>query len=67
MNRTVFVILLVLQITAFFVWRHLGYSYGGAYLFLSMIVLLYFRRRYLDMKPFWGGEFSDVPKYFTGK
>ncbi|PVY42935.1 hypothetical protein C8E01_102111 [Pontibacter virosus] len=67
MTRTVFVILLVLQILCFLVWRHLGYSYSGAYLFLSMIVVLYFRRKYLAMKPYWGGELSDIPKYFSRK
>ncbi|WP_139337819.1 hypothetical protein [Pontibacter indicus] len=67
MNRTFFLIIVALQIAFFLAWEHLGYSHGEAYVFLSGIVLLYFRRKYMDMKPYWGGDLSDIPKYFTRK
>ncbi|WP_018478936.1 hypothetical protein [Pontibacter roseus] len=67
MNRTVFILLIALQTAIFLVWENLGYRYGGVYLFIGFAVLLYFRRRYLNMKPYWAGDLADIPKYFTRK
>ena len=67
MNRTIFLVIVALQIAFFFTWKHLGYNYGGAYVFLSGIVIIYFRRKYMNLKPYWGGELTDIPKYFIRK
>jgi len=44
--------------------EHFGYKYGATIVFFGNIVLIYLRRQYLNMKPYWAGGLSDIPKYF---
>ncbi|HEY4650500.1 MAG TPA: hypothetical protein VIG72_03755 [Pontibacter sp.] len=64
MNRPWFIVLFVLQTIVFFVWEQLGYSYNGVFIFVTTMVLVYYRRKYMQMQPYWAGNLSDIPKYF---
>ncbi|WP_139308005.1 hypothetical protein [Pontibacter flavimaris] len=64
MNRTLFIVSLVLLIAFYILWGQLGNHFGGILVFVGMVALIYFRRRYLDMRPYWTGSLSDIPKYF---
>ncbi|MCX2741651.1 hypothetical protein [Pontibacter anaerobius] len=65
MNRIVFILSFVLLIALYIVWGQLEFPFGGFMVVVGTLVLVYFRRRYLHMKPYWGGSLSDIPKYFT--
>ncbi|WP_158453770.1 hypothetical protein [Pontibacter korlensis] len=65
MNRLVFILSFVLLICLYIVWGLLGYAFGGILIVIGTMALVYWRRRYLHMKPYWAGKLSDIPKYFT--
>ncbi|TPE44376.1 hypothetical protein [Pontibacter mangrovi] len=64
MNRLVFILSFVLLIAFYVVWGQLEYPFGGFLVVVGTLALIYFRRRYLGMRPYWAGKFSDIPKYF---
>ncbi|WP_299824030.1 hypothetical protein [uncultured Pontibacter sp.] len=64
MNRLLFILLFLLQTAFYIVWEQMGYSFGSVFIFVGTMVLVYFRRRYLQMLPYWAGNLSDIPKYF---
>ncbi|WP_299758152.1 hypothetical protein [uncultured Pontibacter sp.] len=65
MSRIVFILSFGLLIAFYIVWGQLGLSFGGILTVAGTMVLIYFRRRHLRMKPYWAGKLSDIPKYFT--
>ena len=64
MSRAVFILSFVLLIAFYIFWGQLGYRFGSMLVFIGTLVLIYFRRRYLGMQPYWAGNLSDIPKYF---
>ncbi|MDX5438176.1 MAG: hypothetical protein LPK03_13320, partial [Pontibacter sp.] len=59
------ILLFVLLIAGYIVWGQLDLPFGGFLVVIGTLALVYFRRRYLQMKPYWAGRLSDIPKYFT--
>ncbi|WP_266204642.1 hypothetical protein [Pontibacter kalidii] len=64
MNRIIFILSFVLLIAFYILWGQLGYHFGSILVFVGTVALIYFRRRYLGMRPYWAGSLSDIPKYF---
>ncbi|MEJ8801613.1 hypothetical protein [Pontibacter sp. H249] len=64
MNRIVFILSIVLLIAFYILWVQSGHSFGGIIIIIGIMALVYFRRRYLNMKPYWAGSLRDIPKYF---
>ncbi len=60
-----FILSIVALVAFYIVWGLLGYAFGGILTVAGTIALIYFRRRYLGMRPYWAGSLSDIPKYFT--
>ena len=64
MNRLAFILSFGLLIAFYIGWGLLGFAFGGILTVVGTIALIYFRRRYLGMRPYWAGRLSDIPKYF---
>ncbi len=64
MNRVVFITLFIIT----FIGAYIALKYNVENIFLINLVvfslLVFLRRRYLKMKPWWGGKLKDIPKYF---
>ncbi len=64
MNRNLFNSLFAILVVTECVLVYLDGKNMGILLFFAISILVILRRVYLNMTPWWGGGFRDIPKYF---
>lgn len=64
MNRTVFSILSLALFFFLLVLDEKGHDVPVFYGMVGFMVLIFLRRWYLKLKPYWWSRLRDIPKYF---